>query len=86
MIKENLHDIDDSSYEYQIDPKRVFIVTPVYREDSGKSIHDVLLSLMRKHEYNPWANTNIIRDNTWKNLVFSIGFSWFIATDMVQWS
>jgi len=41
---------DSSSYEYQIDKKRVFIVVPVYREDSSKSIHDVLLNLMIKHE------------------------------------
>jgi len=39
-----------SSYEYKIDDKRVFIVSPVYREDSNKTIHDALLSLMLKHE------------------------------------
>jgi len=34
------------SYEYKVGDKRVFIVTPVYREDSGKTIHDALLNLM----------------------------------------
>jgi len=38
------------SYEYKIDDKRVFIVSPVYREDSNKTVHDALLSLMLKHE------------------------------------
>jgi len=37
------------AYAYKIDDKRVFIVTPVYQEDSSKTIHDALLSLMLKH-------------------------------------
>ena len=35
------------SYEYKVG-KRVFIVTPVYREDTSKTIHDVLLKQMKK--------------------------------------
>ena len=42
------HEIEES-HEYQIDKKKVFIVTPVYF-DNGKTIYDVLLSLMSKHE------------------------------------
>jgi len=40
----------DESYEYKMDEKRVFIVTPVYFPETGKTIYDVLLSLMLKHE------------------------------------
>ncbi len=32
--------------EYQID-KYVFIVSPVYNEDSGKNIHQIMLDLMK---------------------------------------
>jgi hypothetical protein len=32
---------------YQID-KMTFVVTPVHRDGSGKTIHDILLSLMEK--------------------------------------
>jgi len=39
----------EQSHEYEIDEKRVFIVTPVYRED-GKTIFDALLNLISKHE------------------------------------
>ena len=34
------------TYEYKLD-KITFIVEPVYREDSGKSIHDFILNLMK---------------------------------------
>lgn len=38
------------SYEYKFpDDKRVYIVSPVYREDTDKTIHDALLNLMLKH-------------------------------------
>jgi len=47
MDKENITSIEE--HEYQIDEKRVFIVTPVYFSESGKTIYDVLLSLMKKH-------------------------------------
>jgi len=45
-----LHEPEHTEYEYQIDEKRVFIVTPIYFGDKGKTIYDVLLSLMLKHE------------------------------------
>jgi hypothetical protein len=35
--------------EYEVG-KITFIVTPVYREDSDKTIHDIMLSLMKKDE------------------------------------
>ncbi|MCL1820799.1 MAG: hypothetical protein FWG36_09105 [Oscillospiraceae bacterium] len=37
----------DGKHTYKIDNK-VAIVTPVYREDSDKTIHDILISLMKK--------------------------------------
>jgi len=43
---------NQDSHEYQIDEKRVFIVTPIYFADTGKTIYDVLLNLMLKHEQN----------------------------------
>ena len=36
---------------YNVD-KMTFIVTPVYREGSGKTIHDLLLNLMKKDSEN----------------------------------
>jgi|GEM_PF-2897732 len=37
----------DGEHIYQIG-RRVAIVTPVYRNDSDKTIHDILISLMKK--------------------------------------
>jgi len=37
---------------YRID-KMQFIVEPVYREDSGRTIHDILLSQMKRDSVNP---------------------------------
>jgi hypothetical protein len=41
----------EDSYKYEIDSK-VFIITPIYREDSNITIHDALLNLMLKHNIN----------------------------------
>ena len=37
--------------EYQIG-KRVFVVTPVYREDSGKTIYDAIRNLIKNDSKN----------------------------------
>ena len=37
---------------YMVD-KMTFIVTPVYREDSEKTVHDILLNLMERDCDNP---------------------------------
>jgi len=46
--KDNIIPIEE--HEYKIDEKRVFIVTPVYCTESGKTIYDALLNLMKKHD------------------------------------
>ena len=38
---------DSETHTYKID-KKVFIVTPFYRENSGKTVHEILLNLMEK--------------------------------------
>jgi len=44
---------ENQKFEYKMDDeKRVFIVTPIYFADSGKTIYDVLFSLMTKHGTN----------------------------------
>ena len=48
--KDIVYDESYEYYEYKVDEKRVFIVTPVYFPKTGKTIYDVLLSLMLKHE------------------------------------
>ena len=40
------------SISYTID-KITFIVTPVYRDGDGKTVHDILLDLMEKDCENP---------------------------------
>lgn len=40
-------DLEKESITYKID-KMTFIVTPVHRENSGKTIHDLILNLMKK--------------------------------------
>ena len=38
-------------HEYNVG-KMTFVVSPVYREDSGKTIHDLILNLMKKDTEN----------------------------------
>ena len=37
----------EQAHEYRVG-NRVFVVTPIYREDSGKTVYDALLNLMKK--------------------------------------
>ena len=45
---------EEKPIEYKIDSKRKFIVSPVYQTcaDTGKSINDILLNLMRREAEN----------------------------------
>ena len=45
--KEKTATKEPESIEYKVG-KMTFIVTPVYREDSDKTIHDLMLNLMKK--------------------------------------
>ena len=38
---------EPKTYEHQVD-KMQFIVTPIYRDDSDKTIHDILLSWIKR--------------------------------------
>jgi hypothetical protein len=42
----------DDAITYNVD-KMTFIVTPVYRDGSGKTVHDILLNLMERDCENP---------------------------------
>jgi len=44
-------------YEYRFD-KHVFVVTPVYSGSSGKTIHELLLGLMRADSGNSENHCN----------------------------
>jgi hypothetical protein len=41
----------EGEYTYNVD-KMQFIVTPIHREDSGRTIHDILLSQMKRDSVN----------------------------------
>ena len=43
--EDSLNTGNDITYELD---KMTFIVTPVYRDGSGKTIHDILLNLMER--------------------------------------
>jgi hypothetical protein len=49
-IKDDIPIEEDITYNVD---KMTFIVTPVYRDDSGKTVHDILLNLMEKDGENP---------------------------------
>jgi len=38
---------EPETVEYQVD-KMLFVVTPVYREDSGKTIYDILFDWIKR--------------------------------------
>lgn len=40
-------------YEYKIDDKHVIIVSPVYNEEKGKTVHEIMLNLIIRDCENP---------------------------------
>ena len=47
-------DFEDAPIEYEVDAKRKIIVSPVYQvcNDTGKSINEILINLMRREAEN----------------------------------